>query len=137
MFGCPFIIENLFVAFFFYCFSGMVISHFGSLTAKPILKKVKFVKFLPYNVFQRASLLNQKIEILSQRKNTYRTQISLPFCIGVFFAVRTVVLHFEVSPYVNQIGILAGILALFPFSYREQTQYVVKSPKSTLKKGNE
>ena len=137
MFGFPFLIENLFAAFFFYYFVGMVISRIGSLTVEPILKKVKFVKFLPYSDFQSASALNQKIEILSEANNTYRTLISLPFCIGVFYAGSKVVQHFEVSPYVYHIGILLGILALFLFSYRKQTQYVVKSIKSTLKKGNE
>ena len=137
MFGYPFLIENLFAAFFFYYFVGMVISRIGSLTIEPLLKIVKFVKFVPHGDFQRAFLLNEKIEVLSEANNTYRTLISMPLCVGVFYGGSRIALHFEVSPQVYHIGFLLGIFALFLFSYRKQTQYVVKSIKSTLKNGND
>ena len=133
MFGFPFLIDNLFAAFFFYYFVGLVISRIGSLTIEPILLKVKFVKFRPYDEFQRASKVNNKIGILSEQNNTYRSLISLPLCIGVYYAGSRIALHFEIAPNAYHVVFLVAMFALFLFSYRKQTQYVVKSIKSTLK----
>lgn len=133
MFGLPLLIENLFAAFFFYYFVGLVISRIGSLTIEPVLLKFKFVKFRPYDEFERASKLNNKISILSEQNNTYRSLISLPLCIGLYYAGSMIALHFEIAPNVYHVVFLVAIFVLFLFSYRKQTQYVVKNIKSTLK----
>lgn len=133
MFGFPFLIENLFAAFFFYYFVGLVISRIGSLTIEPILLKVKFVRYQPRSDFQRASKLNKMIPILSEVNNTYRTLISLPLCIGVYYAGSRLALLMELPAIAYHIGFLIAIFVLFVFSYRKQTRYLTQSIKLTLK----
>ena len=68
-----FIQENDFFGAFLYYFIGMAISRFGSLIMEPFLKWISFLKFTDYKGFIVASKSDEKIELLSEVNNTYRT----------------------------------------------------------------
>src|SRR3972149_2970830 len=68
-----FIQEDIVIGLFLYYFIGLVISRFGSIVIEPILRGVSFLKFADYNDFVAASKKDEKIEVLSEANNTYRT----------------------------------------------------------------
>lgn len=74
------IIEDLFVFYFM----GMVVSRFGSLVIEPICKKIKWVKYADYGEFVKASRKDEKVNVLSEVNNSYRTVFSV--CIVVLIA---------------------------------------------------
>ena len=112
-------------AFVFY-FAGLVISRIGSLLVEPALKKLRFVTFADYTDFVAAAKKDPQIEILSEANNTYRTILStllLVLIAKIYSAIEP--FYFPMTtlrPYI----IAVGLVALFLFSYRKQTQYVAK-----------
>ena len=112
-------------AFVFY-FAGLVISRIGSLLVEPALKKLHFVTFVDYPDFVAAAKQDPQIEILSEVNNTYRTILSallLVLIAKIYSAIEPFcLLMTTLRPYM----IAVGLVALFLFSYRKQTQYVAK-----------
>ena len=70
-----FIQKDVFLGLFLYYFIGLVISRIGSLVIEPILRRL--VKFANYGDFIAASKIDNKIELLSENNNMYRTLCSL------------------------------------------------------------
>ena len=65
------------VAVFAYYFMGLVISRIGSLMIEPTLKKVGFLKSADYSKFVLASKTDNKLDVLSETNNMYRTLCAL------------------------------------------------------------
>ena len=126
MFGFPFLVDNLFVAFFAYYFAGLSISRIGSLLVEPAIQKLKLVKYAPYGDILNASAVDPKVDILSEQNNVYRTLISLPICMFVFLIVSCLFEHWKVPLFYQQIGSLFALLILFIFSYVKQSKYVAE-----------
>ncbi|CAA0189862.1 conserved membrane hypothetical protein [Tenacibaculum maritimum] len=130
--GIEFKEKNLFVYAFLFYFLGLVISRFGSLIIEPILKKTGFLKFAEYSDFVKASKKDDKIEILSESNNTYRTLVALIFVIGLtkfHFWLITKWIWLERN---NDWIIIVLLLILFISSYRKQTNYITKRIKANL-----
>jgi hypothetical protein len=127
-----FIQENIVVGAFLYYFIGMTISRIGSLVVEPILKKIGFLKFADYKDFINASKKDNKIEILSEANNTYRTFISLFFNLILLKGYNLLEIRFtwlnESQPFTLPII----LLIIFLLAYRKQTNYVTKRIKSNL-----
>ena len=85
------IIEDLFVFYFM----GMVVSRFGSLVIEPICKKIKWVKYADYGEFVKASRKDEKVNVLSEVNNSYRTVFSV--CIVVLIAKVYLILISKIS----------------------------------------
>jgi len=118
--------ENLFEAFFFYYFIGMVISRIGSLVIEPILKRARFVQFAEYDQYTEASKEDDRIELLSEVNNTYRTISSALLVLLLLMFYDDMLINpgngFELIHYL----ILLFLFLLFIFSYRKQTTYITK-----------
>lgn len=119
-----FIHENLFVAFFIYYFTGLVISRIGSLTLEPLFRKIGFVKFAPYEDFIRCSDQDKKLEVLSEANNTYRTLATVFVSLGVLKLVELLFDHPKIPAWTAPLGLCVFLLGLFIFSYRKQTAYI-------------
>jgi signal transduction histidine kinase len=121
-----FIQDNDLIGAFLYYFIGMVISRFGSLFIEPILKKLTFLKLADYKSFVSASKKDEKIELLSEVNNTYRT-ITAMFVILLIVKTYN---HFQVlwniPQNVTTLSLVIIILLMFLFSYRKQTNYITK-----------
>ncbi|MCB0707352.1 MAG: hypothetical protein KDC34_18675 [Saprospiraceae bacterium] len=118
--------ENNFIGAFLYYFAGLVISRFGSLVIEPILKRLKFVKYASYEDYIAASDKDNKIELFSEINNMYRTLIAMLILLllAKLFEITTNKLDIPQS---WEFGILIlALLTIFIFSYRKQTNYVVK-----------
>lgn len=68
-----FVQQDIVLGVFLYYFIGLVISRFGSLVVEPILRKLSFVEFVEYGDFVAAAKKDEKIELLSEANNSYRT----------------------------------------------------------------
>ena len=96
----------------------------NDLFLEPSLKRLKIVNFAPYADFLEASVLDNKIELLSEVNNMYRTLSSVFVClIFLLFFEFLGKTYPAISGYSLIITIFL-ILFLFVFSYRKQTNYI-------------
>lgn len=130
-----FVQQDIILGVFLYYFIGLIISRIGSLVIEPFLKWVKFVRFASYSDFVSASKADDKLDILSESNNMYRT-----FC-SLFFLLIFVKMYEQVSSTFPVVGdwnaeiLIVGLLLLFCFSYRKQTQYITKRIETTTRTG--
>lgn len=118
--------DNIIVAVFIYYFFGLVISRFGSLFLEPILKRIKIINFAQYSDFVRASKIDNKIELLSEANNMYRTLSSVFICLLLLLFFEFIENAYPtISEYLLIIAVCLLIL-LFVFSYRKQTRYITE-----------
>ncbi len=121
--------EDIVIGAFLYYFIGLVVSRFGSLVIEPFLKKVSFLQFADYKDFVAASKKDEKIELLSEVNNTYRTLSSLfilLLLLKIYEAIESV------FPFLQKCSAIITIILLiimFLFSYRKQTHYITKRIK--------
>ena len=114
---------------FLYYFVGLVISRFGSLIIEPLMKRLSLVKFAAYKDFVAASKKDEKLEVLSEVNNTYRTFCSL---FTLLLLLKLYMLVEERVPYLkewNATILVVLLLVMFLFSYRKQTAYITKRIK--------
>ncbi len=126
------LIDDIMVGVFIYYFIGLVISRLGSLFLEPLLKWLKIVNFAPYSDFLKASTIDNKIELLSESNNMYRTLSSVFFCLTILklleFLERT---YPSIAGYSATIFIFLLVL-LFVFSYRKQSNYITLRISSAI-----
>ena len=130
-------VENLIVFYFV----GMVLSRIGSIIIEPIMKKIKIIKYAPYQDYVKASSIDPLVDTLSETNNTYRTLLSTFICVFVYklgASINEVCLKNKITfLQENKDWILLTVLILlFVFSYVKQTSYVRKRVESVLKRKN-
>jgi len=109
--------EDIIIGVFLYYFIGLIISRFGSLIIEPFLKWIKFLKFSKYKDYIIASKNNNKIEILLEQSNMYRTFVSMFL---LFFIVKI----YELIGIWDKRIFLIVLLFLFLGAYKKQTNYI-------------
>lgn len=121
-----FIQQDIFVGAFFYYFIGLLISRIGSIFIEPFLKFIKFIKFADYNRFVKASKTDDRIDILSEVNNMYRTICSLFLLLLAIngFDWLSSKWIFLAERKIETLTIF--LFLLFLFSYRKQTNYITK-----------
>ena len=127
--------DNLLIGLFLYYFIGLIISRIGSLTVEPFLKWIRLVEFADYKDYVKASELDPKIELFSEQNNMYRTLCSLLITL-LFFKIYNEIKNAlswgsDINVVIDFVFLLA-VLALFLFSYKKQTEYVVRRVKIAL-----
>lgn len=130
-------LENLIVFYFV----GMVLSRTGSIIIEPVMKKIKIIKYVPYQDYVKASSIDPIVDTLSETNNTYRTLLSTFICAFVYklgTSINEVCLKNKIIfLQENKDWILLTLLILlFVFSYVKQTSYVRKRVESVLKRKN-
>jgi hypothetical protein len=118
--------EDALVGAFVYYFIGSVVSRIGSLIIGPFLKWIGFVSFSTYEDFVHASKADEKIELLSEVNNMYRTICSLSVCIGIVYGYGMANIEISFLDKILPATCVVGLLVLFTFSYRKQTMYIKK-----------
>ena len=118
--------DNFLIGLFVYYFIGLVISRFGSLVVEPCLRKISFLNFVDYKQFIVAANKDDKIELLSETNNMYRT-ISSMFIMLILFKFYKL---FE-SKYIFLLNyrtriIILSLTIMFLLSYKKQTKYITK-----------
>lgn len=121
-----FIQDDIIVSAFVYYFIGLVVSRFGSLVLEPALKKIKFLKFADYSDFVSASRDDQKIELLSEVNNMYRTISSLFALLIILKIYDWIEICYPILKKYDAVLMILILLAIFLLSYRKQTSYITK-----------
>lgn len=122
--------RDIVIGVFLYYFIGLVISRFGSLVIEPVLRRVSFLRFTDYKEFITASKKDDRLELLSEVNNTYRTLCSLFTLLLMLKMYDLIASHFSVLKDWNVTILMALLLIMFLFSYRKQTQYITKRIKA-------
>jgi len=121
-----FIQQDIVLGVFLYYFIGLVISRIGSLVVEPLLKWASFLKFADYKDYVAATKKDERVELLSEVNNTYRT---LCACFGLLILLKLFEVlgrRFSISQGVEFSMLVIALLVIFLFSYRKQTEYVKK-----------
>lgn len=126
--------ENIILAIFIYYFIGMIISRFGSIVIEKICKKLRIVKFAPYNEYLKAIEKNNKIEIFSEINNMYRTFISLFILVFLTKLYEQIAIYYKIGEKYTVIVVLLLLFVLFVFSYIKQTEYITKNINKEIAK---
>ncbi len=125
-----FIQQNILIGFFLYYFCGLVISRLGSLLIEPLLKYVKFLKFTDYKDYIAACKKDDKIETLSESNNMYRTLCALLVLLLPVKGYAALETKYPQLKSWDGLVVTIALLIIFLFSYRKQTEYVVKRIKA-------
>ena len=120
------ILENNLLGAFLYYFIGMTISRLGSVIIEPILKKLKFLIFSDYKDFVNASKKDEKIELLSEVNNTYRTLTTMLLLLLIVKLHHYSSQYFQINNSISLTIVAILTTALYLFSYQKQTNYVRK-----------
>ena len=121
-----FIYENTIITLFLCYFYGIVISRIGSLVIEPIIEKLGNIKKKRYSEYIKASKEDNLIPILSEVRNTYRTIISLIVSVLCLYGISE---WHKQNPCVYlliYIAVPIGLFALFIFSYKKQSNYILE-----------
>ncbi len=121
-----FIQPNIVLGVFLYYFIGLVISRVGSLVVEPFLKWTSFLKFADYKDYVAASKKDERVELLSEVNNTYRT---LCACFGLLILLKFIEVlgrKFSVPQSWEFFILVVILLVVFLLSYKKQTDYVKK-----------
>ena len=125
------IFDNLIIGAFLYYFIGLVISRVGSVIIQPLLKRIKFLKFADYKDFVSVSKTDNKLEILSEANNMYRTFVSMFSILFLIIGFQRLSEFFIIFKNRQDLILLAVLFVLFLFSYRKQTNYITKRIKAS------
>lgn len=117
--------DNIIGAFLYY-FIGMTISRFGSVIIEPILKEAKFLKFRDYKHYVNACKKDSKIELLLEVSNTYRTLLSMIITLFLSKIYNLLSIKFNLDDSISLIIVSFFIFILFLFSYKKQTNFIIK-----------
>lgn len=126
--------SDIVIGLFLYYFVGLVISRIGSIIIEPLFIKIKFMKYSSYKDFIEASRADDKLELLSEINNMYRTFSSL-FILCLFTILYdNISIQIKINREIS-IGILLfGLLLVFLLSYKKQTEYIYKRIHVNTKK---
>ena len=127
-----FIQQDIILGVFIYYFIGLVISRIGSLIIEPFLKWTSFVHFAEYSEFLSASATDQKLDLLSEANNMYRTFCSLFLLILIMKGYEEISMIYPFIDKWKSIILLIGLLFLFLLSYRKQTKYITQRITKTI-----
>ncbi len=118
--------KDIVVGAFVYYFFGSLVSRIGSLIIEPILKRYKLITFAPYEEYVRASKIDQKIDVLSEANNMYRTIVSLAVTIGFVALYDSAAKKWGCLYTYAPTILIVSIAALYLASYRKQTEFIKK-----------
>jgi len=118
--------QDVIIGVFLYYFIGLVVSRFGSLVIEPLLRRVSFLHFADYRDFVAASKRDEKLDLLSEVNNTYRTLCSLFTLLLLLKLYEVIQTKLPFLAEWNVLVLLVLLLIMFLLSYRKQTGYIAK-----------
>ena len=125
--------NDMVVGVFLYYFLGLICSRIGSLIIEPFLKKVGFVKFAQYSKYVAACKEDQKIELLSEVNNMYRTFCAMFFVLGVVKLYDYLSFDYPILVTLVSYVSIVVLMALFLYSYKKQTAFIKNRIEITQK----
>jgi len=132
--GKNLIIDNLIYSFFEAYFIGIIISRISSLLIEKIIVKIWKLKKEPYDNYIEANNIDDKLEILNQDCNMYRSLCTLM----IIELVLKIMVMFEIPSFINKdiliLVVLILLIILFAFSFVKQSKFISSRVKKISKK---
>ena len=125
--------NNVFEALVVFYFIGLLNSRIGSLIVEPTLKFLSIIKFAPHKDFVKAENIDNKISILSQENNAFRSYSTV--LLNVLLALiynQTLRKYPWIDEYEIWIFLILATFILI-WSYGKQTRYVKNRVEVALK----
>lgn len=122
-------LDSVFLLLCLCYFFGLIVNRLGSLVFYPLVKKIGFIRYAPYEQFVQAEKCDpiHKLQILVAINNFYRSMCSM---ILTLIFVRVYYDKFNCDNFLFVIfisnWIYWGLFFLFLFSYYKQTNFVKK-----------
>ena len=104
---------------------GLINNRLGSLVIRPLCERTGIVKFATYETYMKAEKKDDKIKLLSELNNLYRSLTALS-CVLIIMELITdfnEIVRFVACNKLLLISIFT--LLIFLLSYRSQTRYIV------------
>lgn len=120
-----------------YYFLGLVISSVGALIMKPLLERIGFIKEAPYEDYVEASKSDWKVGVLSTQSNMFCTLCAMAIMLISLKIGEKVIGVLPWGADVYDFIFLVGLFILLLFSYRKQTQAVVRHVRHVRKEEQE
>lgn len=124
--GLSFPTQNIGEDIVVYYFMGLIINRIGSLLVEPILKKVRFIKYVPYPDFVKAAKVDSKIDTLSEMNNYTRSLLTCVLLLPVIQILQVLSSKWTWFYSNWKWSVIAFLVILMLFAYRKQTDYVRK-----------
>lgn len=128
------IIDSLIYSFFEAYFIGIIISRMSSLVIEMIIVKIWKLKKEPYDKYIEANKKDDKLEILNQDCNMYRSLCTLM----LIELVLKIMVMFEISSLINKdilvLVMFTLLTILFAFSFVKQNRFISSRVKRISKK---
>lgn len=118
--------KDIVVGVFVYYFCGSIVSRVGSLLVEPLLRRIGFLKFAPYEDFVRVAKSDTKLEVLSESNNMYRTFCALMLSVAAVSLYDLAAQSYSLLRTVAPAVCILGVALLYLFAYRKQTDYIAK-----------
>ena len=120
-------IENFLICYFV----GLVISRFGSLVIKELMKKVGFFVEVNYKDFLVAEKVDPKLTVLNAVNNMFCSFASAMSLLLLAYLVKYIAIIATIVT--NHFGLIVVVLllVLFLFSIRKQTAFIKKRVENT------
>jgi hypothetical protein len=120
-------IENFLICYFV----GLVISRFGSLVIKEVMKKVDFFVEVNYKDFLAAEKVDPKLTVLNAVNNMFCSFASAMSLLLLAYLVKYIAIIATIVT--NHFGLIVIVLllVLFLFSVRKQTKFIKRRVENT------
>ena len=109
-----------------YYFAGMVISRIGSVFVEPALKFIRFVEYSDYASYLRACEKDQKLDVMVEVSNTYRTLATVFLMLLIGSAYQWLSAKVGIIEVWQERIAVALLLGLFLLSFRKQVSFIRK-----------
>lgn len=129
--------NNIVYSFFIAYFVGIIISRLSSLVVEKIIINIFDLKNESYDDFVKASRVDNKIDILNQERNMYRSLCTLM----IIELILKIIVAFNLLSVINNdiiiILIFLALIIIFTFSFIKQNRYITSRIKVVINRKNQ
>jgi len=117
---------NVVVLIVAYYLVGLIIGRIGSVIIEPLLLRLGWIGYSPYDAFVKASKMDTKLDVLVETNNTYRALLSTAVCLLASLLLAYARKFLPENSILDQATTITAIAFLFFFAYRKQSMYIRK-----------
>jgi hypothetical protein len=123
---CPPVSTEIVARLLIYYFVGMALSRVGSLIVEPAAKFLRIVRKSDYAAYVQACMKDEKLPLMVEVTNTYRTIAAGALCLLGGLAAQKSGWETELDRPTLELGITGAVCLLFMVSFKKQYDYVTK-----------
>jgi len=131
--GYKLVPQETITALILYYFVGLIISRVGSILIENLLKRLKIISFAPYEDYIKASRKDTFLKVMVETNNTYRTIVSLVFCLILVKTYSWFEIRYCLYPIVKFVTLGVILIVVFMLSYRKQTNMIKERIECQIK----